>query len=162
MARVKREQIVDTDTGEVLFARNKSLSMYLFHPEKGYMLFHNRLQVKRFVTMEWPEGLTNLELGLIMRLVPHICTANRIANEKGALTAAQIAQALGQSKSRTYRFLKRLIALGMMARTPQGYFMNPMYLLAGKYVSAELYGLFKDKLNPYLPNWVKEGFGEGR
>lgn len=162
MARIKREQIVDSDTGEVLFDRTKELSMYLFHPEKGYMLFHNRSQVKRFITIEWPPGLTNLELGLIMRLMPHISAHNCIANARGALTVEQMAEALGQSRSRTYRFLRRLIELGMMARIPQGYYMNPMYLSGGKYLSAELYGLFRDQLDPYLPAWVKEGFGKGR
>lgn len=151
MARYKREQIVDRDTGEVVYDRTKPLTMYLFSEEKGYLLFHNRLQVKWFPTIPWPEGLSTKEQGYLFRLSAYLNKENRWND----LSIPQLGEIINLSPTRAYRFFRKLKQMGMVQKTKYGYYMNPMYLFAGKYLTRELYQLFREQLDPYIPDWVK-------
>lgn len=159
MARYKREQIVDSKTGEVLFDRTKPMTMYLFSEERGYLLFHNRTTVKWYPSIEWPPSLSNKDLGHLHRLSACLTKENILMGKDGPLWAEGMGEVIGLSRSNIYPFVRKLVSLGMLKKTAKGYFMNPMYLFAGKYLTPDLYLLFRQELDPYIPEWVKKEIG---
>lgn len=123
----------------------------LYDEERGFLLFHNARQVRSFPGVQWPE-MTNNELAHLFKLSRTLNANNRIR----PATAKQVAEVIGLSLRRTYDFLFMMQGLRIIAKTEHGFYMNPIYFFAGKYLKPELYRLFKEELHPHLSAWARE------
>lgn len=153
--KIRNVKIVDGHTGEVEYDHSSEVRMYLFKERKGFLFAHNRRSVRSFPNIEWPE-LTNNELAYLLRLSRHMGEDNRIRGK----SAQDMSKIIGLSNRRTYDFLFQIQGLRIITKANDGYYINPLYYFAGKYLSNELYQMFKEELDPYLSDWAKGKLGE--
>lgn len=153
--KVRNVKIVDGHTGEVEYDHSSEVRMYLFKEEKGFLFAHNRRSVRSFPNIVWPD-LTNNELAYLFKLSRHMTEDNRIKGK----TAQEMSKIIGLSNRRTYDFLFQMQGLHIIIKANGGYYINPLYFFVGKYLSSELYQLFKEELDPYLSDWAKGKLGE--
>jgi hypothetical protein len=152
MTKIRTVNIIDTLTGELEYSSSREVRMFLFDEDKGFLLFHNQRQVRRFIGFPLPAGVNIRDRAYLSQLVEQMEESNRLQ----MANAKKIAGAIGLSVRRTYLFLSRMLKLRVMAKTIDGYFINPLYFCAGKYLSKELYVIFKAELDPHLSDWVRE------
>jgi hypothetical protein len=146
---IKREEVFDGDTGELLHSKQRKLKMFIFS-EKGYAYQHNRRSIKMYPTLPLPD-LSHSELGQLFLVARYMENGNLIP-----LTSAEIAALLGFSVNHTYLFINRMIEADVMKRKGRSLYINPLYWFAGKYMSNDLYQLFKESLDKVLKNWTKK------
>ena len=137
-----------------------------FQDAKGYKLYISRLSVKCFKGQGLPDTLTWAERGRIAELATHMTYDNllfyRSDNDVKPLTPAHMAEILDMSDRGIHRFLNAMIKEGVIGKrniyidsVPYlGYFINPSYFFAGKWLTPQLYLLFKRDMDRYLPSWV--------
>lgn len=118
------------------------------------MLNNNHKTLKTFPTVPWPK-IAHSDLGKLFLL-------GRVMQEGNAihLSIEGIAAVLSLSENRAYQFIQRMAKANVMKRHGRFLYINPLYLFVGKYMSRELYLLFKAPLDRVLPAWVIQEFKE--
>lgn len=79
-----------------------------------------------------------------------------------------LSKILNLCNSRIKKFISRMKKIGILAELVMEikdlkytiYVFNPVYINSCKYISNELYLLFKPFLDTYFPNWIKEKYLE--
>lgn len=147
--------IID-DTGEILYESKEDENIYLFTP-KGYVL-DNNVKTVRIRTGRLPLAEMNGEdRSKLLILMQQIAADNRLVRldrpNKG-MEPKHIAELLGLSLSRTYVYLRKMVALGILKQHDDEYYANPLYLMASTRLSPDLYRIFETELKPVLPDWV--------
>ena len=175
MKRVKREQLINEETGEIEFERSKIVEFTIFNEEKGYMLFLNKRNVRIFPDIPFPDdfGMKDIaRLFLLSRCI--VGTTNMIGkrarNGIKPMTPEDMAEIVQMPHRRFITWLNRMIRAGMIARvkirtedaeTTQ-YYMNPLYFFSSRYLPLNLYLLFQEQIDRYLPAWVRQKYEEMR
>lgn len=165
MAKVKETRIIESTTGEIVKCETKSITYFT---EKGYMVFARNNYSRVFTDIRIPSCFTDSELGKIYRLQACIqqntnMLVKRTNGIRRPMTYIEIAKETGLSDRLGKEFLKKLLdsaIIGTIEKTTGGitrlaYYFNPLYFHNSKWLTFELYDLFKKQLDPYLPVWVK-------
>lgn len=144
--RIKRTQIVDAASGEVLQEHRETLfSSDAYIPGKGYRLYsrkHKRLG-------KWDKPLHIHAKGL---LYDAICTMDE---ENVMAPVAEFIGRTGLKRRRVYEVLAELKEAGAIAKVGSAYVVNPAIAFAGTYLPQWLYKLYKVDLQKAVPMWAQ-------
>lgn len=176
MNKILEETVVnkyDVETGERIHQRTKT--RYLskrFDAGKGY-LWRSGAGVKSFFDVPFPESMSMIDRGRMATLSRHIWhdTNALVYRGHGRLKpydVAGIGLLLGLSPAQADAFIKRMKKLRIIKQIPvpfgekieQQYYVNPLYYFRGPRLSGNLYALFHEELEEYVPDWVKEEFAK--
>lgn len=163
--------ITDMDTGEVKRERRRVIKHW--DMEKGYLLWSNKKSVRMFEDIELPQTLTNVEIASLYRLSKHLFHNTNMLyyvsnNSVKAMGVDEVGKVIKLKKRQAYNFLKKMVSCRVIMRGDftlgesffTCYYMNPIYFFNSKWLSLNLYLLFKEDLDQMLPGWVKEKFVE--
>jgi hypothetical protein len=167
---LKWTTIVDPQTGEVLRNKGKEFPP-AFDEEKGYLFWNKKNFAKSFHEIEYPEEMNDLEVGRMARLAKKIWSNTNMLGYRGnggikPLTVEQMAVILKMKPRQAYKFIAKMISLGVMAKVKVEteknvqiqYYINPIYFFSSNRLSLNLYLLFKDSLDAVIPAWAKREF----
>ena len=168
-ARQYETRYIDETTGEI--TTQKSNRIIYIDGERGYLFFLNRNKVISFEGFDLPSDLSNLEAGMMYRLAKRTHhTSNLISYRSNGqtkpATIKSICKYLGLPERRGRLFLNKMIKLRIIGRinvkigteTTIQYYINPIYFMNGKWLSANLYFLFQKDLDDFLPQYAKDFF----
>ena len=171
--KLKREQVIDEETGELQYERTRLLEFSIFNEEKGYMLFLNKRNVRIFPDIDFPESFGMSDIARLFLLSRHIVgTTNmigkRVRNGIRPMSVEDMSKIADMPYRRFVTWLNRMIRAGMIARVKvkteetevTQYYMNPLYFFSSRYLPLNLYLLFQEQIDRYLPEWVKRKYGE--
>lgn len=148
---VKQTRIAAADTGELIFDEELQMTFTLW-TDQGYLLNNNRPAVKLFTFRELP--IAPGDKAKVMQLLPYVSRSNALvrADTGFPLTGQMIAKAIGISEPRTYTWLKRMQAAGVIRKHEGAHYFSPLYLMGRSRLTKSLYRIFADQLD--LPAWV--------
>ena len=165
----KREQIVNDETGEVVYEK-KSYIPELFN-EEGYYFWNKKSQSRQFTGIELPlksyedkgifcdlcrlyiaDGSNLLEIGNRRRVRP--------------FDVHDLAKMLGVSERQARRRLNIFLESGVLAKVTldvagkqeEWLVVNPLYFVASKRINDTLYKLFRNQLSQYLSPYANNEF----
>lgn len=160
---------INEKTGEITRERRKFIEETF--NEEGYRVPPQKRKASMFADVPFPFGMSDAEIGKMARLSKlMISTSNMLGYRKGKgilpYTEGHLIEVLGMSQYRGTEFIRRMIDLGMMQRVrrvigsidSEELYINPAYFFAGRRISLNLYLLFREHLDPVLPDWVKAEF----
>lgn len=180
------QNVIDPESGEIL-QKKEFMSASKFDAEKGYYFSECAAgKGKHLVSSSFPPMISDNEAGKLLRLSFYVAPNSnllvfRSGNVYKAMQKEQIAKLLGLSARSCSRFINRMLKLNVMAKKEitiiknkssslsvlircesrckeDNYFLNPIYFFAGKWLSSDLYFLFKSDLDIFLPPWVVSKF----
>lgn len=169
-----KESIVEIGTGQVIKSKEKTTYFPAkFDPDQGYLFWTRTQGARIFANIPYPDGMSKADIGNLAILSKHILgktnlLGRRKRGEVKPYSARDIGILLDLNEDQAERFLKRAHRYGVIkpVSVPFGerveiqYYMNPLYYLAGNRLSPNLYLLFREEIDAYLPTWVKEQFAE--
>jgi len=172
MAEIQKRTVIDRDSGAVI--SQKVSNFNLFDERKGYLFWKNRQCVKTYPGIEYPDGVTERDELILARLTRYIYSNTNMLAYRGngnvikPMDTEYIAKATAQTHRNAANFMKRMLALGVIAKVTVHcedekeiqYYINPIYYFSGNRLPLNLYLLFRTQLDRYLPDWVKEKFAE--
>jgi hypothetical protein len=161
MKIIKRQQTIEKETGELLHETEYDMVFYLYNDSAGYVLYNNRTRVHVFPNIKIK--LTTADKSRAWDLMRMIDKCGRVVmSEPDERTGSymvvssklEFASALGISTAQAYRFLKRAEDANLIRRHNKVFYVNPLLMMNGSRLPHELYAIFSDQLDPYLPEWV--------
>lgn len=168
---LKKEQFINEHTGEIYLNRIRRLPSS-FDPATGYMFWTNRGASRTFHDVPYPKEMTRSEIGAMAILAKCIWSSTNMLGYRGnggirPYSPTQLASILGLGVRQTHRFLAKMVRLGMLQHirsTGKGknevqYYVNPIHFCSSGRISLNLYLLFHEQLDPFLPGWVIGAFG---
>lgn len=145
--RIKRTQIVDAVSGEVLQENRETVyTSEAYIPGRGYRLY-SRKHVR--LGKDWNRVMRMQEWGWLLTIILLMDESNVVSDIR-TLTSK-----LGVQPRQAYRILSILRQHGALAKVPGGYAVNPVVAFAGAYLSPELYRLFHTDLENVVPRWAR-------
>ena len=162
---------IDKETGEIL--KDSRFDLIYWDEEKGYLFWNKKSSVKIFDDIELPKGLNKTEIAnmyLLSRKMYH--NTNMLAfRSNGALKPMgikEISKAIGLKERQATAFINKMRKLGILAKATieiaskkeTHYYINPIYFFNCKWLPLNLYLLFKDDLDKYIPENIKARFLE--
>lgn len=163
---------MDTDTGEIVAQKQQGVGKR-FDPEKGYLFRNQAGGFSQFYDVPFPEGMTDIEIGKMTRLAQKIWGKTNMLGYRGnggvkPYDITGISNVINLKERQTYNFINKMVDLGIMARvkieiagkTDYQYYVNPLYYNSSNRIPLNLYLLFREQLDPYIPSWAKKLFIE--
>lgn len=85
-----------------------------------------------------------------------------------AMLPGKMAEVLEVSHRSVYRFIKRMMDLGMMAKVEievenkihTQYYLNPLYFNDGRHIPLSCYLIFQEQIDRYIPKWAQDKYAE--
>ena len=162
---------VDIVTGEV---KNKKIKKKVYFDEQqGYLFFSQKNGARTFEGIDLPEDLSDGEIAKVYRLSRKIyknsnMLAYRTGNNIRAMEIKHIAKVVNMSDRCCTIFVNKMIRKRILAKAiveignvrQIQFYMNPIYFFNGKWLSLNLYLLYKSDLDFLLPEWVKLKFND--
>lgn len=171
---IKKTTIINEQTGEKYSEREVKFTP-AFDEEKGYLFWARRGYVKSFHEMDFPEEMNDLDIGRMARLAKLIWASTNMLGYRGnggvkPYSIDMIAEILKMEPRQTYRFIEKMIRLGVMARVridtenakETHLYINPIYFFSSNRIPLNLYLIFSKQLDKVLPAWVREEFRRKR
>lgn len=161
---------IDDATGEVVRAKKEFVGNR-FDPEKGYLFRNQAGGFSQFYDVPFPPGITDMEIGRMTRLAKKMYGKTNLIGYRGnsgvkPYDQEGIARILGLEKSQAYAFMQKMIRLGIIAKVKvviadkidYQFYINPLYYFSSNRLSLNLYLLFRQQLDPYIPIWARKKF----
>ncbi len=172
---IKKESYYDQRTGEQVMSRTRMLRDK-FDEDKGFLLYYNGHTVNGMAGVHFPDGLQKNEIANLAILSRYLINHANFIGYRGSggiifpMSPAKIGAVIGMAERQCYRFLKKMIELGMMAKATfvvagdkrVHYFINPLYFMNGRNINDLLYWTFQKQLDEYFPEWAKNRYKERR
>jgi len=132
-------------------------------------------EVMNFTGIDFPESMTFEELGFMTKLAKRLWkTTNLLAKKTDngivPMGIEQIAEETGMTHKKVKRIVDKMVKLGVMAKvvvtvgdkTECHYYVNPVYVNPDEKISMNLYLLFREQMDPFIPDHEKRRmFGNG-
>jgi len=170
--KIIQARTIDTVTGEVLFSTQRASKVKYFDEEKGYLFWARKSFSKSFADIDFPDDMSDLEIGRMARLAKRIWSNTNMLGYRGnggvrAYSIDMIADILKIKTRQAYRFIEKMIRLGVLARvtinTDQRketqLYVNPIYFFSSNRIPLSLYLIFHRQLDQYIPKWAQEAYG---
>ena len=167
---IKRTQFIDEHTGEIYSDKNKFVNS-TFDEEKGYLFWNRKNFAKTYRDIDFPEEMTDAEIGKMTRLSKKIWSNTNMLGYRGnggikPYDIEKIGEVIGLKYRQTLRFVNKMMRLGVMAKVKVDvggkkethYYINPIYFFSSNRIPLNLYLIFKNELDPFLPQWVIDRF----
>lgn len=160
---------INEKTKKVMSEKEKYIEDIL--TEDGYKVPVHKLGAKIFADIPFPDDMTDSEIGKMARLAKLMVADSNMLGYRAragikAYTYEQIIQIVGLSHKRGKEFMdkmKRLKVIMVSKRTlgeitQDEHYINPAYFFSGRRIHMNLYLLFREALDPVLPEWVRKEF----
>jgi len=168
----RRTTDIDTETGQVY--KNKTIRFSNFNIDKGYLFRSKNQSTKTYTDLKLSETIKDIsDYTKCHLLAEHIykdtnMVAARFKKEIRAADIEDISDIVGLSYKRTREFLSRMRKLHIIAEREDRvgdlisvkYYFNPLYFCSSKYLNPDLYFLFQDMIDCYIPGWARQKFHE--
>lgn len=170
---IKRRIVdVDTDTGQVY--KDRTIKFSNFNADKGYLFKAKNQGVKTFADLKLSEQVTDRQdFTRCHLLAEHIykdtnMISVRYKKDIRAADIEDISCIINLSVKKAKEFLNRMRKAHIIAEREDKvgdmisvkYYFNPLFFCSSKYLSPELYFLFQESLDCYIPGWAKQKFHE--
>ena len=135
-----------------------------FSLEKGYSFWMNAHAVRMFTHgCELPKDINATDCGYMYRcatmLQPNTnMIVKHYKNYDRPIATKELAEELGIGERNCQRFIKRMIDRDILRKQDGHLYVNPIFFIRGRYLSWQLYTLFSDQLDAFLPQWVIDRF----
>lgn len=164
---------VDTETGQVY--KDKTIRFTNFNPDKGYLFRSKNIATKTFADLKLSEQVkSDFDFLRCHKLAEYIykdtnMIATRIKSKDiRAADIEDIRCIIKLSVKKTKEFLNRMRKLHIIAEREDKvgdmisvkYYFNPLFFCSSKYLSPDLYFLFQESLDCYIPGWARQKFHE--
>lgn len=166
---IKRTMIIGSQ-GEVHAIQEKNFAP-VFDEEKGYLFWARKSFSKSFHDVDFPEEMNDLEIGRMARLAKRIWSNTNMLGYRGnggvrPYSIEMIADILKMKQRQAYRFIEKMVKLGVMARVKVDtggnkethLYVNPIYFSSTNRIPLNLYLIFRRQLDEVFPDWVKEKY----
>jgi len=163
---------VNTGTGEIVAQKQQGIGNR-FDPEKGYLFRNQAGGFSQFYDVPFPKAMTDIEIGKMTRLAQKMWGKTNMLGYRGnggvkPYDIPGIAKAINLQERQTYNFINKMVDLGVLAKvkiTSAGkidyqYYVNPLYYNSSNRIPLNLYLLFREQLDPYIPSWARKLFIE--
>ena len=160
---------IDEKTGQIV--SDKAFRFEDVMNEEGYKVPSHKLGAKLFADVSFPDGITDTEIGKMTRLSKlMIAESNMLGyRTRGGIkpyTRDEIISIAKLAKRQGVTFVTKMQRLGVMQKNIRivdgkevhDYYINPAYFFMGKRISLNLYLIFREHLDPIIPEWVKKEF----
>ncbi len=167
---IRRTTDWDEKTGEKIRETEKHFAP-AFDEEKGYLFWARKSFSKSFTDVDFPEEMNDLEIGRMARLAKRIWSNTNMLGYRGnggikAYTIDMIAGILNVKPRQAYRFIEKMIRLGVLAKATINtgghietqMYVNPMYFFSSNRIPLSLYLLFHKQLDKHIPEYAKEEY----
>lgn len=167
---IKETTIVDPKTGEIKYKKAQN-AFVVFDEEKGYLFWNRRSFAKSFSGVDFPKETTMRERGQLATLAKKIWSNTNMLGYRGnggirPLSPKQIGTVIGVKEYQANAFLRKMIRLGIIAKVnvvagdseEVHYYINPIYFCSTNRITLNLYLLFREQLDMFLPDWVKDKY----
>lgn len=145
--RIKRTQIVDAVSGEVLREDRETVyTSEAYKPGIGYRLY-SRKHIR--LGKDWNRPMKMHEWGWLVKVILSMDENNVTANVEA------LSQQFGVKPRRMYQILSDLRQHGAIAKVYGGYVVNPVVAFSGTYLSPKLYNTFEPDLKRVIPGWAR-------
>lgn len=168
---LKCTKVID-DNGTICHTKVQYISA-AFHEEKGYLFWARKSFAKSFQEVPYPKEMTDAEIGRLAKLAKRMWSNTNMLGYRGhggvkPYDIAKIGREIGLGPRQAYRFVNKMIRLGVMARIQvkvEGkletqYYINPIYFFSSNRIPLNLYLIFRRQLDQVLPDWVKARYRE--
>jgi hypothetical protein len=158
------------DNGEVRSVQEKNFAP-VFDEEKGYLFWARKSFAKSFHDVDFPEEMNDLEIGRMARLAKRIWSNTNMLGYRGnggvrPYSTDKIAEVLNMKTRQAYRFIEKMVKLGVLARVKvetggskeTHLYVNPIYFSSTNRIPLNLYLIFRKQLDEVFPEWVKESY----
>lgn len=167
---IKRTLYIEGDTVRQVQEREYPA---VFDEGKGYLFWARKSFSKSFHCVDFPPEMTDLEIGRMARLAKKIWSNTNMLGYRGnggvrPYTIEMIADVLRMSTRQTYRFVEKMIRLGILARVTvetrgtveNSLYVNPIYFCSTNRIPLNLYLIFQKHFDEVMPAWVVERYRE--
>lgn len=166
---------LDEQTGEIYSYHTKSAKSSIWKENAGGMIKQRNYTVKLYKDAKISELVGDktdtFKTYLLMENIykdTNIIYIQKSSTIFMPATIEDIAILLDLSLRKTKEYMKRMIAIGLIAgikvrignESYHAFAFNPVYVNSSKYINRELYYLFKPYLDKYFPQWVKDKYKE--
>jgi hypothetical protein len=168
---IKVERIID-EHGQIVRETQREIPAY-FDDAEGYLLWPRKNHGKHYRDTPFPAGMSFMDIGRMTVLSESMWSNTNMLGVKGQggvkpFDLTDIAKVLKVAERQSYRFVDRMLKLGVMAKVKVmgngeseiQYYINPLYFFGGKRLPLSLYLLFRKQLDAVLPTWVIQRFGK--
>lgn len=172
MTLIKETRYTDEQTGETSLLYKQKFEIF---DERGYLLWAKKYSHKQFNDIKLSDEIgKGDDFRRIHVLAEELYKdTNTIMVRENSRTVRvadieDISTMISLNIRRTKEFINRMIAKHIMARrvdtvgciVSEKFLLNPLFFFCGKRLSADLYFLFQESLDCYLPKWVTRKFHE--
>ena len=169
---IQTNRFQDTETGEYFETRPKKFDVF---PDNKYLFRAKNFSRKSYQDVKLSDVVGTGEdfhkVHLLSEYLHNDTNTLMIRVSKNKIRIADIedvSNIIGLSVRHTKEFVNRMMKLHVLAEsinhvgntTMTKYIFNPIFFNTSKYLSADLYFLFEESLNSYLPAWVIQKFHE--
>lgn len=167
---VKETRYINEKTGEFFESRYKKFEVF---NNDGYLLWAKKASRKQFNDIKLSDILGKGEdfrrAHILAELIYKDTNTIMVRENTRKVRVADvddISHIIGLNIRRTKEFLNRMVEKHVLAKridkvgelTSEKYLFNPLFFMCSKRLSADLYFLFKESLDCYLPAYVVEEF----
>lgn len=166
-------KIFDPNTGEV-FRENRKQKFIAktFDAGKGY-LWRTRDGVRSFFDVPFPEAMSMIDRGRMATLSKNMWGDTNMLGYRGygrikPYDIGGIGHLVGLNSKQADLFVARMIKFSIIKCVPipfgekieKQYYINPLFYFRGPRLSGNLYELFHEEMEKYVPEWVKIAFAQ--
>ena len=162
---IKKHQILD---GKNKVVSEGSKQFKIWDDEKGYLFEAKSHFVKSYPGRKLSEFVGNkLDYANLHILAENIfkdtnLIAVKTKNIARPATIEDIGILVGLCGRRTGQFIDRMMQKGIIAkatvnteeRIEMHFYLNPLFFMSSKYLSPQLFMMFREQLRPYLKEWA--------
>lgn len=163
------------DTGEVYSEGIKSYKSKLWIDGKGAMLkprtYHKKIYSDIKLSEIIKEKSDLLKTYILVDSIYKDTNTIYVRTSKNNFRPANIldiSKLFGITEKKTREYLRRMIKAGIIGELVlkikdeeyTSYVFNPIYINSSKYISNDIYILFKPYLDKYFPDWIREKYIE--
>ena len=133
---------------------------YRFSKKNGYSFWLSANAVRMFPNgFELPKDINASMCGYLYRCAMMLqpktnMIVKHYKNYDKPLDKEALIKELGISKRHFYRFFKIATEKQIIREHDGKLYMNPLFFICGRHLSHQLYTLFSDQLDAFLPRWV--------
>lgn len=170
---IKRRIIdIDTDTGQVY--KDKTIRFTNFSSDRGYLFRSKNQGIKTFADLKLSDQVKDRQDFTRCHLLAEYIykdtnmIAVRYKKDIRAADVEDISCIINLSVKKAKEFLSRMRKVHIIAEREDKvgdmisikYYFNPLFFCSSKYLSPDLYFLFQESLDCYIPGWAKQKFHE--
>lgn len=167
---IKETRMINENTGEYFNSRYRKFEVF---DNRGYLLWAKKSGRKQFTDIKLTDvvgiGEDFRRVHILAELIYKETNTIMLRENSRKVRVADledISKIIGLNIRRTKEFLNRMVTKHVIARrtdvvgdlVSEKYLFNPLFFMCSKRLSADLYFLFKESLDCYLPAYVTEEF----